>query len=220
LTACVATALALAALLACAGEAPAQTVRTSVTVSSEAVMPSVINSMPVVPVGTVVGYQAGTVPDDVADWLECDGQAIPALPKYAKLIAIMGPNVPDYNETFLRSTTDVALVNVSEPDSIKSHDVQTPGQLATVNGMANPQPYIAPALFSGPVGTTDAGAVPGSQGAMTGGGGLSGACGGLPCANVQPVVSTYAGAGNPALGGLDETAPKHTFVRYFVRAVQ
>jgi hypothetical protein len=174
-------------------------------------MPSVINSMPIVPVGTVVAFRPGTAPDDIADWLECDGQAIPAQAKYAKLIAIVGPNVPNYDQQFLRGTTDVDLVDTAVPDSIRSHDVQTPGQKAAVTGTASPQSINnAAVLQNAEAGTADGWAtLPG--GGITNGGTISGV------ADVVPVTSTYDGT---APRGVDESAPVHTFVRYFIRSVQ
>lgn len=47
-----------------------------------------------VPVGSIIAWPVATNPEDMENWLECNGQAISAS-AYPELRSLVGPNVPD-----------------------------------------------------------------------------------------------------------------------------
>ena len=54
-----------------------------------------------VPVGTIVAWPVATNPEDMDNWLECNGQSIsPSV--YPELFALLGGQVPDLRGLFLR----------------------------------------------------------------------------------------------------------------------
>ena len=54
-----------------------------------------------VPVGTIISWPVATNPEDMDNWLECNGQSIsPSV--YPELFALMGSQVPDLRGMFLR----------------------------------------------------------------------------------------------------------------------
>ena len=54
-----------------------------------------------VPVGMILAWPVGQNPEDMDNWLECNGQSIsPSV--YPELFALVGPNVPDLRGLFLR----------------------------------------------------------------------------------------------------------------------
>ena len=54
-----------------------------------------------VPVGTIVAWPVATNPEDMDNWLECNGQSIsPSV--YPELFAVLGGQVPDLRGLFLR----------------------------------------------------------------------------------------------------------------------
>ena len=54
-----------------------------------------------VPVGTIVAWPVATNPEDMDNWLECNGQSIsPSV--YPELFAVVGGQVPDLRGLFLR----------------------------------------------------------------------------------------------------------------------
>ncbi len=54
-----------------------------------------------VPVGTIIAWPVATNPEDMENWLECNGQAVNAA-MYPELRSVVGPNVPDLRGLFLR----------------------------------------------------------------------------------------------------------------------
>lgn len=74
-----------------------------------------------VPVGTILTWPVGTIPDG---WLECDGQSTAA---YPGLAAVVGPTVPDLRGEFVRGwdhgrgTTDAGRTLAStQGDAIRN----------------------------------------------------------------------------------------------------
>ena len=54
-----------------------------------------------VPVGTIISWPVATNPEDMDNWLECNGQSIsPSV--YPELFAVLGNSVPDLRGLFLR----------------------------------------------------------------------------------------------------------------------
>ena len=54
-----------------------------------------------VPVGTIISWPVATNPEDMDNWLECNGQSIsPSV--YPELFAVLGGQVPDLRGVFLR----------------------------------------------------------------------------------------------------------------------
>ena len=193
-----------------------------------------ITSQGTIPVGTVIPWPSTSLPTDATRWLECNGQAVPPGSQYDRLRAIVGTNVPNYGDQFLRGTTTPSLVGTKVSDSIRSHTVYVPGQNAPVSGNLNSTglsgnasaqyySYVqmdftnAPILTSAPnatVGSYTFGTGQNGVGGWTGGGSISGALnsGSLTgTAYVSSQTGTYAGG--------SETAPLHTRVRYLIRAV-
>lgn len=227
---------AMAALVLTASLADAQTRRTSVDLSREEVLPTAVTSAPLIPIGQISYFPSNSTIQHAQDWLECNGQQIPPGTKYDQLRAFLGSNsVPNYTDQFLRPTTDPSKTGTTVADSIKSHTVDVPGQSADVtanldntdvHGVAASQSYAyqwtgeAPAavITSAPnatvgldnlnnthqmrEGSTSGGSIAGNvtNGKVTG------------KANVQPTTGTYSGA--------SETAPLHTYVKAYIRAVQ
>ncbi len=54
-----------------------------------------------VPVGTIISWPVATDPEDMDNWLECNGQSI-SQSVYPELFAVLGGNVPDLRGLFLR----------------------------------------------------------------------------------------------------------------------
>ena len=54
-----------------------------------------------VPVGTIVAWPVASNPEDMDNWLECNGQAV-SQAVYPELFALVGARVPDYRGLFLR----------------------------------------------------------------------------------------------------------------------
>lgn len=54
-----------------------------------------------VPVGSIISWPVATNPEDMDNWLECNGQSI-SQSVYPELFAVMGGNVPDLRGLFLR----------------------------------------------------------------------------------------------------------------------
>ena len=54
-----------------------------------------------VPVGTIVAWPVAKNPEDMDNWLECNGQTVNAT-VYPELFALTGPRVPDLRGLFLR----------------------------------------------------------------------------------------------------------------------
>jgi hypothetical protein len=54
-----------------------------------------------VPVGTIIAWPVATDPDDMENWLECNGQAINST-AYPELFSLVGSVVPDMRGLFLR----------------------------------------------------------------------------------------------------------------------
>lgn len=228
------TALALALLTATS--AHAQIRRTSTDLSNEDILPTTGTSAPLITVGALIYLPSNIPPTDPQNWLECNGQPVPAGAKYDKLRAMVGATVPDYrNGQFLRPTTDASRVGTTVSDSIKSHTVEVPGQNATVTGaldsttvqgVASQQDYSYDVTYeedgammtSAPDATV--GLAPwGNQHATayskTSGGTISGNVSNghvTGVAAVQPTTGTYSGS--------SETAPIHSYVRTYIRAVQ
>ena len=54
-----------------------------------------------IPVGTVITWPSNSWPSDADKWLECNGQSISSA-VYPELVALIGGNIPNYQEVFLR----------------------------------------------------------------------------------------------------------------------
>ena len=54
-----------------------------------------------VPVGIIVAWPVASNPEDMDNWLECNGQAV-SQTAYPELFALVGARVPDYRGLFLR----------------------------------------------------------------------------------------------------------------------
>jgi len=195
-----------------------------------------ITSLNTISVGTVVSWPAGSNPADMAKWLECNGQAVPSGSRYDRLRAILGGGaVPNYNNQFLRGTTNSGLVGTQVADTIRSHTVSVPGQNAPVSGNLNStglsgtaggQHFTYQATNSagaivmtsaegGTVGWADYNNSNYTADGWTSSSSVSGAL------NSGALTGTaYVSAQTGTYNGGSETAPVHTMVRYLIRAVQ
>ena len=54
-----------------------------------------------VPVGTIVAWPVASNPEDMDNWLECNGQTV-SQTAFPELFAVVGARVPDYRGLFLR----------------------------------------------------------------------------------------------------------------------
>ncbi|MGE4538384.1 MAG: phage tail protein [Desulfovibrio sp.] len=196
-------------------------------------VPISVTSQGAIPVGTVIAWPSTSWPPNATRWLECNGQAVPSSSQYSILRSLVGANVPNYNDQFLRGTTTLSQVGSKVSDSIKSHSVYVPGQNAPVSGnlnstglsgSASPQSYTYQGNAGGETVLTWVDGLPNYGqtnvehmtwlNGSTSGGSISGSLnsGALTgTAYVSSQTGTYSGA--------SETAPVHTKVRYLIRAI-
>ncbi len=74
-----------------------------------------------VPVGTIVAWPVASNPEDMDNWLECNGQAV-SQTAYPELFALVGARVPDYRGLFLRGVGGKSgALGVYQGDTVKSH---------------------------------------------------------------------------------------------------
>ena len=94
-----------------------------------------------VPVGTIVAWPVASNPEDMDNWLECNGQAV-SQAVYPELFALVGARVPDYRGLFLRGHGSQA----SSHYGVVTHQSAALGQLqgdgireihASISGTAN-----------------------------------------------------------------------------------
>lgn len=177
-----------------------------------------VTSQSTIAVGTVIAWPSGSNPADMAKWLECNGQGVPAGNQYDRLRAVLGGQpVPNYNGQFLRGTTVVAQVGQQVSDSIRSHHhAIDPHDHGLGGAWANSQTswftrttvnhMTQVTWLSDGVNAID-GVSYETASSATSGGGISGR-------------TDYGGGGQTHDTGGSETAPVHTKVRYLIRAIQ
>ena len=73
-----------------------------------------------VPVGTIISWPVATNPEDMDNWLECNGQNIsPSV--YPELFAVLGGKTPDLRGLFLRGHGgNSAALGVQQNDAIRN----------------------------------------------------------------------------------------------------
>ena len=72
-----------------------------------------------VPVGTIISWPVATDPEDMDNWLECNGQSI-SQSVYPELFAVLGGNVPDLRGLFLRGHGgNSAALGVQQGDAMR-----------------------------------------------------------------------------------------------------
>ena len=73
-----------------------------------------------VPVGMILAWPVGQNPEDMDNWLECNGQSI-SPSAYPELFALMGSQVPDFRGLFLRGHGGKsAELGVQQGDAIRN----------------------------------------------------------------------------------------------------
>ncbi len=73
-----------------------------------------------VPVGTIISWPVATDPEDMDNWLECNGQSI-SQSVYPELFAVLGGNVPDLRGLFLRGHGgNSAALGIQQSDAIRN----------------------------------------------------------------------------------------------------
>ena len=191
-----------------------------------------------IPVGTVIAWHSTGNPADMRNpdgtynWLECNGQSI-SQTVYPELFAVVGARTPDFRGQFLRGLDTGRSVGERVQDTFKSHAHGQPahthswnGQLAStaLTGTAAGQQYVDASTNITPSG-------PG--GLLTTGSGTridyyyhttttrtasnSSVTGRLSNGTVNGTVSSSGGDDTYATGDA-ETAPRHVYVRYLIRA--
>ena len=77
-----------------------------------------------VPIGSIIAWPVTTDPEDMENWLECNGQAVNAA-MYPELRAVIGPNVPDLRGLFLRGVGgNSATLGVKQDDAARINDMK------------------------------------------------------------------------------------------------
>ena len=91
-----------------------------------------------VPVGTIVAWPVATNPEDMDNWLECNGQSIsPSV--YPELYAVLGGQVPDLRGLFLRGHGgNSAALGVRQDDAIRNIKGQITGNGLMSGGATGP----------------------------------------------------------------------------------
>ncbi len=91
-----------------------------------------------VPVGTIISWPVATNPEDMDNWLECNGQNIsPSV--YPELFAVLGNSVPDLRGLFLRGHGgDSAALGVRQGDAIRNIKGQITGNGLMSGGATGP----------------------------------------------------------------------------------
>mgnify|MGYP002585161017 CR=1 FL=1 len=73
-----------------------------------------------VPVGTIISWPVATNPEDMDNWLECNGQSI-SQSVYPELFALIGGQTPDLRGLFLRGHGgNSAALGVQQNDAIRN----------------------------------------------------------------------------------------------------
>ena len=91
-----------------------------------------------VPVGMILAWPVGQNPEDMDNWLECNGQSIsPSV--YPELFAVLGNSVPDLRGLFLRGHGgDSAALGVRQGDAIRNIKGQITGNGLMSGGATGP----------------------------------------------------------------------------------
>ena len=88
-----------------------------------------------VPVGTIVAWPVATNPEDMDNWLECNGQSIsPSV--WPELFAVVGAQVPDLRGLFLRGYGSQVYAQVNGTTVGVTSTLHESGQLGQVQGDA------------------------------------------------------------------------------------
>ena len=90
-----------------------------------------------VPVGMILAWPVATNPEDMDNWLECNGQSIsPSV--YPELFAVVGGQVPDLRGLFLRGHGgNSAALGVQQGDAFKAHSHDFLGHGVLYGGVEN-----------------------------------------------------------------------------------
>ena len=91
-----------------------------------------------VPVGMILAWPVATNPEDMDNWLECNGQSIsPSV--YPELFAVLGGQTPDLRGLFLRGHGgDSAALGVRQGDAIRNIKGQITGNGLMSGGATGP----------------------------------------------------------------------------------
>lgn len=91
-----------------------------------------------VPVGMILAWPVGQNPEDMDNWLECNGQSIsPSV--YPELFAVVGGQVPDLRGLFLRGHGgSSAALGVQQGDAIRNIKGQITGNGLMSGGATGP----------------------------------------------------------------------------------
>ena len=94
-----------------------------------------------VPVGMILAWPVGQNPEDMDNWLECNGQSIsPSV--YPELFAVLGNSVPDLRGLFLRGHGgNSAALGVQQGDAIRNIQGSFGSYLAWYISPGSPSPF-------------------------------------------------------------------------------
>ena len=198
-----------------------------------------------IPVGTVIAWHSTGNPADMRNpdgtynWLECNGQSI-SQTVYPELFAVVGARTPDYAGQFLRGLDAGHSVGERVQDTFKSHAHGQPAHTHSWNGQLA-STALTGATASQTIRDNHTGIGGGGDSQMVSvvtsvsGEGVSYTRSLTFMAHQERVVPSVSVAGNlsngtvngtvGASGGDDtyatgdaETAPRHVYVRYLIRA--
>ena len=88
-----------------------------------------------VPVGMILAWPVGQNPEDMDNWLECNGQSIsPSV--YPELFAVLGNSVPDLRGLFLRGHGgNSAALGIQQGDAIRNITGSFTGTYTGISGV-------------------------------------------------------------------------------------
>ena len=88
-----------------------------------------------VPVGMILAWPVGQNPEDMDNWLECNGQSIsPSV--YPELFAVVGGQVPDLRGLFLRGHGgNSAALGIQQGDAIRNITGSFTGTYTGISGV-------------------------------------------------------------------------------------
>ncbi len=88
-----------------------------------------------VPVGTIIAWPVATNPEDMGNWLECNGQSI-SQSVYPELFALVGSKIPDFRGLFLRGYGSQNYAQQNGSNVGVTNTTHTSGALGYIQGDA------------------------------------------------------------------------------------
>lgn len=197
-------------------------------------------------VGTVIIWPSKVDPSNMDKYLECDGRKIPITNEYAKLREICGNYTPNYNGYFVRCGNQ-ANVGATAGDTTRSHTHSFTGSpipsstvsseislrvVGTATGQRVNIPdhthsiaffhpglgYVGGGYGIQPIGPTSS-KMQGISGTATTTTASSSSISGTASGTVSITIGQKTVSGSISSSGSGETAPRHIYARYLIRAL-